>query len=191
MQDALRDKLSHLPRWTPIATLFLGSLLIITIIILIFTSRSTPTNDEREFIANAYDITDSPVNLSNILSDAAASDPRKDYQTELTSTAFANLTAQDFCASLHFSCADALTQPLTELTTLTPNILNYYLDNHSAILIVSRASTIVVYGAIYTTPNYLIFTTSQADYDTYSYASPAELFNSLTGVEDFYLLATN
>ena len=179
--------MTKLPRWFPLVAIVLGILIVSAVIVLLITSpkQEQLSDEDREFLENSRDITEFDETLSDQLMAATQKDAYKDYQTELNYTKFATLTAEEFCNTINISCSNILSKNLTKITTLSPNILNYYLDNDYIVIISSGSSSTIIFGAVHSTPVYLTFSPSDKDFDEYNYVSKVDLFNPLTGSETF------
>ncbi|MBR3320150.1 hypothetical protein IKG20_02495 [Candidatus Saccharibacteria bacterium] len=177
---------TKLPLRFIIPLIIFGILIISVVVIFILSPKDQPSEEETEFDTNVYDVTDLDETMSDSFANATKSNPYNEYETTISETKFSDLTAQEFCTSQNLSCSNILSQSLTKIPAINSNALNYYLDNNFAVVIVSSDSTTIIYGAIYTTPVYLTFSTTQTDYDDYGYKSKVEIFNQLTGSEAFY-----
>lgn len=189
MQNEFQNNKPRIPRWIFFA-IFIFIIVIVAIILL--WPKDPTIKEEQEIDAATYDITDLDETLSDTLSASVENSPHKDYQTELEETKHFGLTPNELCAKLSVSCLEFKNfknfKNLSKISPINSNALNYYLDNNYIVIISSSTSLQIIYGALYSISSYSVFDLSSSDLDGYNYASRIDIFNHLTGSEEFYTI---
>lgn len=181
-------------KWIIIGIIIFAVLTILVIVLSTVLPALHEARTEAEFVENSYNELDEVETLSGEYSAEAAKNEHAEYYTEITKTAYVELSPKNVCDALNIDknslanpCSSAL---FVKTSAMNSNALDYYLDQGNVVVMQADydgvgEKTLLIYGR--TDFLYGAFDIRKVPNEI-SYMVRSEIFNNIIGVPKFYVL---